>query len=185
MRWSVVSWLTFLVRPPGPRGSREPRLQEFLTNTGVPGDGPAPDAVAQDQRWVSSMTRDLPRKGHSVGVARQYNPGTRQLSGAVTSHYDGSFDWPIAARLYLPEGWTQPAPRRRCPRALPLSLERAGLAAAVPTEAVRCRLGDQPRFLDGLEIRGLPYLVLPLLASSGPGCGRGRRTTSPAVPGPR
>jgi len=46
-------------------------------------------------------------------------------------------------------------------RVIGLELIDAGIAAAVPTEAVLADAGygDQPRFLDGLEIRGLPYLV--------------------------
>ena len=91
----------------------------------------------------------------------------------MTSHYvDGSFDWPIAARLYLPEGWTQDQVRLSAAKVpagtsfktkgeIALELIDAGIAAAVPTEAVLADAGygDQPRFLDGLEIRGLPYLV--------------------------
>ena len=68
------------------------------------------------------------KKGtYSVGVARQYSGTLGRVDNCqvlVTSHYvDGSFAWPIAARLYLPEGWTQDQvglARRRCPRALPL-----------------------------------------------------------------
>ena len=72
-----------------------------------------------------------------------------------------------------------------------LELIDAGIAAAVPTEVVLADAGygDQPRFLDGpgdprtpLSGRRSLHYSLP----SGPGCGRGlRRTTSPAVPGPR
>jgi len=42
-----------------------------------------------------------------------------------------------------------------------LELIDAGIAAAVPTEAVLADAGygDQPRFLDGLEARGLSYVV--------------------------
>ena len=47
------------------------------------------------------------KKGtHSVGVARQYSGTLGRVDNCqvlVTSHYvDGSFDWPITARLYLP-----------------------------------------------------------------------------------
>lgn len=91
----------------------------------------------------------------------------------MTSHYgDGSFDWPIPARLYLPEGWTQDQERLSAAKVpagtsfktkgeIALELIDAGIAAAVPTEAVLADAGygDQPRFLEGLEARGLPYLV--------------------------
>ncbi len=81
-------------------------------------------------------------------------------------------DWPITARLYLPEGWTQDQVRLSAAKVpagtsfktkgeIALELIDAGIAAAVPTEAVLADAGygDQPRFLDGLETRGLPYLV--------------------------
>ena len=108
--------------------------------------------------------------------ARQYSGTLGRVDNCqvlVTSHYvDGSFDWPIAARLYLPEGWTQDQVRLSAAKVpagtsfktkgeIALELIDAGIAAAVPTEAVLADAGygDQPRFLDGLEIRGLPYLV--------------------------
>ena len=46
-----------------------------------------------------------------MGVARQYSGALGRVDNCqvlVTSHYvDGSFDWPITARLYLLESWTQ------------------------------------------------------------------------------
>ena len=91
----------------------------------------------------------------------------------MTSHYvDRSFDWPITARLYLPESWSQDEARlegAKVPRGttfktkgeIALDLIDAGIAAGVPTWAVvaDAGYGDQPVFLNGMEARGLPYLV--------------------------
>ena len=168
----------------GVAGTNGQRLQEFLTNTEW-------DSRDMDQFRVqymvaqASLGRGLQiiddtgfaKKGtHSVGVARQYSGTLGRVDNCqvlVTSHYvDGSFDWPITARLYLPEGWTQDQVRLSAAKVpagtsfqtkgeIALELIDAGIAAAVPTEAVLADAGygDQPRFLDGLETRGLPYLV--------------------------
>ncbi len=91
----------------------------------------------------------------------------------VTYHYvDRSIDWPIAARLYLPESWTQNDDRLRGAKVplsttfktkgeIALELIDAGIAAGVPTEAVLADAGygDQPSFLEGLETRALPHIV--------------------------
>ena len=160
------------------------RLQEFLANTEW--DYREMDRLRMQYMVAqASLGRGLQiindtgfaKKGtHSVGVARQYSGTLGRVDNCqvlVTSHYvDGSFDWPIAARLYLPEGWTQDQVRLSAAKVpagtsfktkgeIALELIDAGIAAAVPTEAVLADAGygDQPRFLDGLEIRGLPYLV--------------------------
>jgi SRSO17 transposase len=119
----------------------------------------------------------IAKKGtHSVGVARQYSGTLGRVDNCqvlVTSHYvDRSFDWPITARLYLPEQWTQDAERLEAAKVpsgttfktkgeIALDLIDAGIAAGVPTWAVvaDAGYGDQPVFLNGMEARGLPYLV--------------------------
>jgi SRSO17 transposase len=119
----------------------------------------------------------FPKKGtHSVGVARQYSGTLGRVDNcqvAVTSHYlDRAFDWPIAARLYLPEAWTKDPARMAAAKApkeiafrtkgeIALELVDAGIAAGAKTRAVvaDAGYGDQPPFLDGLEARGLPYVV--------------------------
>ena len=194
----------------GVAGTNGQRLQEFLTNTEW--DYREMDRLRMQYMVAqASLGRGLQiiddtgfaKKGtHSVGVARQYSGTLGRVDNCqvlVTSHYvDGSFDWPIAARLYLPEGWTQDQVRLSAAKVpagtsfktkgeIALELIDAGIAAAVPTEAVlaECRLwgptpvpgwpGDPRTPLSGR--RSLHY-SLP----SGPGCGRGlRRTTSPAV----
>ena len=168
----------------GIAGTNGQRLQEFLTNTRW-------NSRAMDRLRVQQMVAQaslgrgvqiiddtgFAKKGsHSVGVARQYSGTLGRVDNCqvlVTSHYvGGSFDWPIAARLYLPEGWTEDQVRlseAKVPEGTPfktkgeiaLELIDAGIAAAVPTEAVLADAGygDQPRFLEGLEARGLPYVV--------------------------
>jgi len=166
-----------------PRTSGQ-RLQEFLTRTGW-------DPGAMDRLRIQHMVAHasvgegvqviddtgLPKKGtRSVGVARQYSGTLGRVDNCqvvVTSHYvDRVFDWPITARLYLPESWTQDGERwarSQVPPDLPfrtkgeiaLELIDRGLDAGVPTRAVvaDAGYGDQPSFQDGLEARQLPYLV--------------------------
>ena len=117
------------------------------------------------------------KKGtHSVGVARQYSGTLGRVDNCqvvVTSHYvDRSYDWPIAARLYLPVSWTEQDARLRAAKVpvgttfktkgeIALELIDAGIAAGVPTWAVLADAGygDQPSFLEGLETRALPHVV--------------------------
>ncbi len=168
----------------GIAGTNGQRLQEFLTNTEW--DSREMDLLrVQHMVAQASLGRGVQiiddtgfaKKGtHSVGVARQYSGTLGRVDNCqvlVTSHYvGGSFDWPITARLYLPEGWTQDQVRLSAAKVpagtsfktkgeIALELIDAGIAAAVPTEAVLADAGygDQPRFLEGLETRGLPYLV--------------------------
>jgi SRSO17 transposase len=165
-------------------GTNGQRLQEFLTRTQW-------DPRALDHLRVGRMVAHasvglgvqiiddtgIAKKGtHSLGVARQYSGTLGRVDNCqvlLTSHYvDRSFDWPITARLYLPEPWTQDAERleaAKVPRGttfktkgeIALDLIDAGIAAGVPTWAVvaDAGYGDQPVLLNGLEERGLPYLV--------------------------
>lgn len=168
-------------------GTNGQRLQEFLTRTKW-------DPGAMDRLRVHQMVAQasggcgvqiiddtgFAKKGtHSVGVARQYSgtlgrvdpPAADQV--LVTSHYvDRKADWPITARLYLPERWTQDEARLRAAKVpsgatfktkgeIALELIDFGIAAGVPTWAVvaDAGYGDQPLFLDGMAARGLPYLA--------------------------
>jgi len=165
-------------------GTNGQRLQEFLTRT-------AWDPGAMDHMRVQHMVAHasvgegvqvlddtgLPKKGtHSVGVARQYSGTLGRVDNCqvlVTTHYvDRVFDWPITARLYLPEGWALNPERRARAQVsqdicfwtkgqIALELVDRGLDAGVPTHAVvaDAGYGDQPPLLDGLERRQLPYLV--------------------------
>jgi SRSO17 transposase len=89
----------------------------------------------------------------------------------VTVHYvDRVFDWPVNARVYLPESWTEHPARCRKAKvpeeiafatkgetALAL-IDQARAAGIAPRAAVSdAGYGDQPPFLDGLEARELAY----------------------------
>ena len=165
-------------------GTNGQRLQEFLTRTRWDSGGMdrlrVQQMVAQASVGCGVQVIDdtgFAKKGtHSVGVARQYSGTLGRVDNCqvlVTSHYvDRNFDWPITARLYLPERWTQDEARLRAAKVpsgatfktkgeIALDLIDAGIAAGVPTWAVLADAGygDQPVFLQGMEARGLPYVV--------------------------
>ena len=165
-------------------GTNGQRLQELLTRT-------AWDSGAMDQLRVQHMVAQasvgrgvqiiddtgFAKKGtHSVGVARQYSGTLGRVDNCqvlVTSHYvDRSFDWPIAARLYLPESWVQDEARLEKGKVpgdinfktkgeIALEIIDTGIAAGLPTCAVLADAGygDQPSFLEGLETRARPHVV--------------------------
>jgi SRSO17 transposase len=85
-------------------------------------------------------------------------------------YVDSRFDWPVNARVYLPDVWTKD--RARCRRAkvpeevrfqtkgqIALDLIDEGRAAGLSPRAVvtDAGYGDQHPFLDGLESRELAY----------------------------
>jgi SRSO17 transposase len=165
-------------------GTNDQRLQEFLTN--APWDFQAMDRIRIGHMLEHASAgggvlvvddTGLPKKGkHSVGVGRQYSGTLGRVDNCqivVTVHYvDGVFDWPVAARLYLPKGWAADAERRKRAR-VPNDVAfrtKGEIALALIDEARQAGLertpvvadagyGDQPSFLDGLEARELPYLV--------------------------
>ena len=165
-------------------GTNNQRLQEFLTRTRW--DAGAMDRVRIGQMMTRASVGEgvqiiddtgFPKKGtHSVGVARQYSGPLGRVDNcqvAVTSHnLPPAFDWPIVARLYLPEAWANDPARKTAARVpeeivfhtkgeIALELVDAGIKAGVKTRAVvaDAGYGDQPPFLDGLEARRLPYVV--------------------------
>jgi SRSO17 transposase len=91
----------------------------------------------------------------------------------VTTHYvDPYYAWPVNGRLYLPETWTQDSERRRragIPEAvvfktkpeIALALTDEARETGVPFQLVVAdsSYGDNPTFLDGLEARGVSYVV--------------------------
>jgi len=169
-------------------GTSSERLQYALTDA----DWEAQDL---DERRVRRQAKDSPpggllilddtgqaKKGaKSAGVARQYS-GTLGKVGncqvVVTGEYAADeagesrpLHWPITARLYLPQTWTDD--RKRCqeahiPDAVPfqtkpeIALEIVDQARAwdVPFQVVvtDAGYGDNPDFLAGLEERQLSYV---------------------------
>lgn len=165
-------------------GTNAQQLQEFLTRTAW--DPAAMDRLRMARMIAGASVGDgvviiddtgFAKKGtHSVGVARQYSGTLGRVDNCqvlVTAHYvDRVFDWPVTARLYLPEAWTTdrarcrvaqvPAPVRfQTKGAIALDLVDTAQAAGVPAQTVvsDAGYGDQPGFLDGLEARQLAYLV--------------------------
>ena len=165
-------------------GTNGQRLQEFLTRTSW--EPREMDRLRVEQMVERASVAEgvqiiddtgFAKKGtHSVGVARQYSGTLGRVDNCqveVTSHYvDSVFDWPIMSRLYLPEVWTNDAGRREATKVpadivfqtkgeIALELIDDGIAAGVPTRAVvaDAGYGDQPEFLNGLETRGLSYIV--------------------------
>jgi SRSO17 transposase len=160
------------------------RLQELLTNTGW-------DAAEMDRLRIERMLErasvgegvvivddtGLPKKGtHSVGVARQYSGTLGRVDNCqviVTTHYvDAVFDWPVNARVYLPQSWMQDAARlekAHVPKeivfktkgAIALELTDAALSAGLTPRAVvaDAGYGEQSALLDGWEDRALAYVV--------------------------
>lgn len=165
-------------------GTNGQRLQELLTRTRW-------DPQALDRVRIAHMLREasvgegvlivddtgLPKKGsHSVGVARQYSGTLGRVDNCqvvVSAHYvDRVFDWPITARVYLPQSWAKDRQRRtqaQVPRAVGFQTKgaialdlvdcarEAGIAARAAV--LDPGYGDQPSVLDGLERRALPYVV--------------------------
>ena len=165
-------------------GTNSQRLQEFLTRTvwdpremdrlriehmmehGSVGEGVQ---IVDDTGFAKKGSR-------SVGVARQYSGTLGRVDNCqvlVTTHYvDRVYDWPITSRVYLPKSWASDGVRRSGAGVPPevgfetkgeiaLGLIDAGMDAGVRTRAVvaDAGYGDQPPLLDGLEDRGLPYVV--------------------------
>jgi SRSO17 transposase len=117
------------------------------------------------------------KQGHcSVGVARQ-DSGTLGKVGncqvAVNCHYaERTIAWLVATRLYLPRDWASDAGRRtkaKVPEELTfqtkpqVALDLLDQAAAWGVRwacvTADADYGDNPNFLDGLEVRRQRYVV--------------------------
>lgn len=160
------------------------KLQEFLTRTAW--DPAEMDALRVEQMRADAAVGEgvlilddtgFAKKGRaSVGVARQYSGTLGRVDNCqvlVTAHYmDRVFDWPVTARLYLPQSWADDAGRRAkagVPSAvafatkgqIALDLVDWSQKAQVPFRwvVVDAGYGDQPALLDGLVERQIPHLV--------------------------
>jgi SRSO17 transposase len=111
------------------------------------------------------------KKGrHSVGVARQYTGTVGKITNCqvtVNCQYaERTLAWPVATRLYLPEGWAADEGRRKrvqVPKDVVFQT-KAAIALALLDEANTCGVrhacvtgdadyGDNPNFLNGLAER--------------------------------
>ena len=165
-------------------GTNSQRLQEFLTRTVW--DSQQMDRLRIEHMMEHGSVGEgvqiiddtgFAKKGsRSVGVARQYSGTLGRVDNCqvlVTTHYvDRVYDWPITSRVYLPKSWADDGERRSAAGVptevgfetkgeIALGLIDAGMDAGVRTRAVvaDAGYGDQPPLLDGLEARGLPYVV--------------------------
>jgi len=166
-------------------GTNSQRLQALLTELQW-------NETAVNQQRVQQLTREatagagvlifddtgMPKQGKaSVGVARQYS-GTLGKVGncqvVVSCQYaDACYSWPVTARLYLPEKWTEDA--ARCARAqvpdayrtfatkpeIALNLLDEADQWQVPYRAITAdaAYGGNLTFLRGLEVRAKRYVV--------------------------
>jgi SRSO17 transposase len=130
------------------------------------------------------------KKGrHSAGVARQYTGTVGKLTNCqvtVNCQYaERPLAWPVATRLYLPEGWAgdpERCKRAHVPQDLPFQ-PKAEIALVLLDEANRCGVkpacvtgdadyGDNPNFLNGLAARAERH-VLAVRATFSVVLGRG------------
>jgi SRSO17 transposase len=165
-------------------GTNGQRLQEFLTRTEW-------DPGQMDQLRIKQMRAHacvgngvlviddtgFAKKGTaSIGVARQYSGTLGRVDNCqvlVTAHYvDRVFDWPVTARMYLPERWAKDQARRQkahVPESvmfqtkgeIGLDLVNWSLRAQIPFRMVviDAGYGDQPSLLDGLVALGIPHIA--------------------------
>jgi SRSO17 transposase len=111
------------------------------------------------------------KKGRcSVGVARQYTGTVGKITNSqvtVNCHYaERTLAWPVATRVYLPQGWAEEEERRKRAH-VPTEIvfqTKAEIALGLLDEATRCGVkhecvtgaadyGDNPNFLNGLAQR--------------------------------
>jgi SRSO17 transposase len=130
------------------------------------------------------------KKGrHSAGGARQYTGTVGKLTNCqvtVNCQYaERTLAWPVATRLYLPEGWAgdpERCKRAHVPQDLPFQ-PKAEIALVLLDEANRCGVkhacvtgdadyGDNPNFLNGLAARAERH-VLAVRANFSVVLGRG------------
>jgi SRSO17 transposase len=162
----------------------EQQFQHLLTDMGW-------DETALNRQRIAQMLT-LPSEGEGVlifedtgfekkgrhlgGVTRQYTgTGGKGTNCQVTvnCHYaERTMAWPVATRLYLPQGWTEDA--ARCQQAhVPEAVRfqtKAEIALALLDEAQvwgvghtcvtgDADYGDNPNFLNGLADRGERHVV--------------------------
>ena len=164
-------------------GTSSQRLQEFLTNTKWDHDSfnrqrveyMSKRATYKDGSIIIDDTGLVKQGKGSCGVARQYS-GTLGKVGncqviVSTQYADDKYNWPVNARLYLPEEWANnPDRRKKChipedvqfmtKTEIALCLVDEADEAGVPYETVifDAGYGRDQKFLDGLEERGKKFV---------------------------
>jgi SRSO17 transposase len=150
-------------------GGDEQALQQFVNQS--PWDA-APVLRAYRARLAAAFASEdglvvvddtsFPKQGkHSVGVARQYCGALGKAANcqvAVSLHYAGRRgDYPLALRLFLPEGWTDD----------PVRLAKARVPAS--ERAFRAKWRIALELLDEVRAEGLPHALV--VADAGYGAG--------------
>jgi SRSO17 transposase len=120
---------------------------------------------------------DFPKQGHaSVGVARQYSGSLGKIANCQVTvnctYAERTLAWPIATRLYLPHEWITDPERRKRAHVPPEVVAQTKWEIALDfvdqanTWGVRhacvvcdAGYGDNPPFLDGLEVRHERYVA--------------------------
>jgi SRSO17 transposase len=169
-------------------GTSTERLQHLLTDAdwdplaldearvrGLVGVSPAGGVLVLDDTGIAKQGK------HSVGVSRQYSGTLGKIGNCqvvVSAEYmagaaaqSAPLHWPVGAQVYLPAAWASDADRRRRARVpdevdfqtkweIALALVDRAVSWGVPFGAVvvDAGYGDNPKFLDGLEDRALPYV---------------------------
>jgi SRSO17 transposase len=141
-------------------GGNEQSLQQFVNQS--PWE-PAPILAAYRARLAAAFATDdgvividdtgFPKQGrHSVGVARQYSGTlgkTANCQVATSLHYASvRGDYPLALRLYLPEGWTNDPDR----------LDRGRVPPG--QRAFKTKWQIALELLDEVRSEGLPHAVV-------------------------
>lgn len=156
----------FLTRTPwNPADVNRARIQEMLAN-GTSGSG---------RLVIGEIAFEKDGTG-SVGVDRQFAPSLRRRANCqiivMACYSDQVFDWPVGARLFLPESWANDPVRREKARVpsdvvfqtkgeIAVALLDEAMAAGVrpSTVIVGPAVGTDPAFEAGLEVRGIPYVA--------------------------
>jgi SRSO17 transposase len=133
-------------------------------------------ASARDGVLICDDTGFAKKGRHAVGVARQYTGTVGKITNCqvtVNCHYaERTLAWPVATRLYLPQGWAEDEARRQrahVPKEVVFAT-KAEIALGLLDEANRCGVkhecvtgdadyGDNPNFLNGLAKRQERYVV--------------------------
>lgn len=166
-------------------GTNSQRLQALLTE--LQWDATAVNQQRIQQLIRETTTRGgtlicgeveiLKQGSSSVGVARQYvdRLGRTKNCQLILSwqYVDSAFSWPVNMRLYLPQEWVQHSERcqrARIPEGERLFRTKPEVALQLLDEATQwgapyqgiasaAAYGSDPLFLEGLETRGIEYLV--------------------------